>query len=158
MFVDIAATLHSSKSWLYLILIRTCERTLLLILEGMGRWGIQMRGHLGRVRVGREWGYSCLWVAVKGQGALLCGEGSTRSTVVGQQGWVQGKERTRGSPHDIPPSPFLGTFNQTWICVQDLLPQGVSILSHMTTSFYPRCQHILSSVEHTRYALGSFPT
>lgn len=39
-----------------------------------------------------------------------------------------------------------------------ILPQRVSILPHMTGSFHPVYQHILLSVEHTRYTLGSFPT
>lgn len=78
--------LQSSKSQLYLILIRPYERTPLLSLKGMGSWGIQMRGHLGRLRVGREWGYSCLWVAMKWQGALLCWKETQEALVLGATG------------------------------------------------------------------------
>ena len=91
-------------------------------------------------------------------GFALWGRKHKKHCVVGQQGWVQGKEQTRGSLHNIPPYPFPGTFNQTWICAQDLLPQHVSTLSDMTACFHPMCQHTLLSVEHTWRALGTFPT
>lgn len=56
----------------------------------------------------------------RARGFALRGRKHKKRCVLGQQGWVQGKEQTRGSPHDISPSPFLGIFNQTWICAQGL--------------------------------------
>lgn len=78
MLVDIAITLHSNESWLYFILISASGRAPILRLEGMGRWGIQIKGYWGRARGGREWG--CM--PAEGPAALLCGEGSPRNTLL----------------------------------------------------------------------------